>query len=304
MVVSLYVSEIPIHMDKKDLTEIFKSFHGFIDLRIKTYNDKGKICFVDFDKESDAKLVISSLNGVKYFPNHKGFNLKVSDNSSKRNGSREREASVAYNTSSSKYYHKRSRSRSNSYKRKGRSSPLKYDSSSINPQDVLQTLLNNQNEPLTSSLLNYFTHNQSQNHTQNQGQPHNQSQSLYIQSSKDKDKDKSLSRLFHFESKLKDLISFKKHATNIVFIEGLPIDCSEREVAHILRPFPGYISSRLIEREKNGEKSIICFSDFEEVHQATACIYTLQGYRFDRSNLIGLHLSYGVNKHKSGYYNN
>jgi len=291
MVVSLYVSEIPLHMDKKDLIEIFKNFHGFIDLRIKTYNDKGKICFVDYDKESDAKLVISSLNGVKYFPNHKGFSIKMSDNSSKRNISREREGN---NISSSGRYNKRSRSRSNSYKRR-RNSPIKYvnsnnlnNNSSINPQDVLQSLLNNSNEPLTNSLLNFISQNQVNNHN---------TQS----SSKEKDKDKTLSKLFHFENKLKDLISFKKHATNIVFIEGLPIDCTEREVAHILRPFPGYISSRLIEREKNGEKSLICFSDFEEVHQATACIYTLQGYRFDKSNLIGLHLSYGVNKHKSNY---
>jgi RNA recognition motif-containing protein len=106
------------------------------------------------------------------------------------------------------------------------------------------------------------------------------------------------SSFFQYDESLKGLIDIKKNATNIVYVEGLPIDASEREVSHIFRPFPGFKSVRLITREKKGEKSVLCFADFGDVSQSTICINTLQGYRFDKNDLIGLHFSYGISKHK------
>lgn len=95
--------------------------------------------------------------------------------------------------------------------------------------------------------------------------------------------------------------NLSKKATNIVFIEGLPIDASEREIAHILRPFPGFRNCRIKEtkKEQNGKKNLICFGDFDEVFQATICINTLQGYRFDKNDIVGLHFGYGVNRHNN-----
>jgi RNA recognition motif-containing protein len=101
-----------------------------------------------------------------------------------------------------------------------------------------------------------------------------------------------------YDENLKGHIDIKKNATNIVYVEGLPTDASEREVSHIFRPFPGFKSVRLITREKKGEKSVLCFADFEDVNQSTICINTLQGYRFDKNDLIGLHFSYGISKFK------
>jgi len=103
---------------------------------------------------------------------------------------------------------------------------------------------------------------------------------------------------FKYDEAFNDRLKFKKNATNIVYVEGLPLNTTEREVAHIFRPFQGFKSVRLVFRDKNGEKSIICFADFENVIQSTICINTLQGYRFDKNDLIGLHFSYGVTKHK------
>ena len=101
-----------------------------------------------------------------------------------------------------------------------------------------------------------------------------------------------------YDNDLKKLMEFSKNVTNIVYVEGFPFETSEREISHIFRPFPGFLSVRLITREKNGEKTIICFADFENVYQSSICIYTLQGYRFDKNDLVGLHFSYGVNKQK------
>jgi hypothetical protein len=104
--------------------------------------------------------------------------------------------------------------------------------------------------------------------------------------------------LIKFDDYFNSSQDFKKNATNIVYVEGLPNDTTEREISHVFRPFVGFKSVRLISREKNGQKSLICFADFEDVMQSTICINTLQGYRFDKNDLVGLHFSYGVNKHK------
>ncbi len=49
-----------------------------------------------------------------------------------------------------------------------------------------------------------------------------------------------------------------------MYVEGIPLDATEREVAHIFRPFLGFKTVRLIPREKKpGEKVILCFADFE-----------------------------------------
>ena len=79
-----------------------------------------------------------------------------------------------------------------------------------------------------------------------------------------------------------DTFCVPKGATNTVYVEGIPIDASEREVSRkylldasfltvrlslsvdIFRPFRGFKSVRLIPREINPEeKVILCFADFE-----------------------------------------
>jgi hypothetical protein len=43
-----------------------------------------------------------------------------------------------------------------------------------------------------------------------------------------------------------DHFTIPKLASPIVMIEGLPADATEREVAHIFRPFVGYKSTKII----------------------------------------------------------
>jgi hypothetical protein len=57
----------------------------------------------------------------------------------------------------------------------------------------------------------------------------------------------------------------------------------------IFRPYLGFKSLRLIPREtKDGQKVHFCFADFENTHQTTMVINTLQGYRFHKDDIIGL----------------
>ena len=64
-------------------------------------------------------------------------------------------------------------------------------------------------------------------------------------------------------------------------------------LADIFRPFKGFRSVRLIPREINAdEKVMLCFADFENSLQTTLVINTLQGYRFDKDDIMGLLFSY------------
>ncbi len=70
------------------------------------------------------------------------------------------------------------------------------------------------------------------------------------------------------------------NATSTVYVEGLPEDCAEREVARkfylsndpllfldIFRPYIGFKGLRLIPREtRDGKKVHFAFADFENVH--------------------------------------
>ncbi|KAJ4879601.1 nucleotide binding [Raphanus sativus] len=74
------------------------------------------------------------------------------------------------------------------------------------------------------------------------------------------------------------------NASKTLFVEGLPSDCSMREVAHIFRPFPGYKEVRLVTKDskhRNGDRIILCFVDFENPACAATARNALQGYRMD-----------------------
>lgn len=91
------------------------------------------------------------------------------------------------------------------------------------------------------------------------------------------------------------IMQYPKNATKTVYVEGLPHDTTEREIAHIFRPYPGFKQLRLVPREtKDGHKVHFCFADFETVEQTTIVVNTLQGYRFHKDDIIGLQFSFAV----------
>ncbi|KAL8127770.1 protein MATERNALLY EXPRESSED GENE 5-like isoform X2 [Apium graveolens] len=63
-------------------------------------------------------------------------------------------------------------------------------------------------------------------------------------------------------------------ASPTLYVEGLPANCTRREVAHIFRPFVGYKEVRLVtkdSRHSGGDPLVLCFVDFvSPAHAATA----------------------------------
>ncbi|KAK8951429.1 hypothetical protein KSP39_PZI003595 [Platanthera zijinensis] len=73
-------------------------------------------------------------------------------------------------------------------------------------------------------------------------------------------------------------------ASNTLFVEGLPRDTTEREIAHIFRPFRGYKEIRLVKKEPKydgGSSVILCFVDFTSPACAMTAMNAVEGYKMD-----------------------
>ncbi|XP_047091813.1 RNA-binding protein 2-like, partial [Lolium rigidum] len=72
--------------------------------------------------------------------------------------------------------------------------------------------------------------------------------------------------------------------SNILFVDGLPTDCTRREVAHLFRPFVGFKDLRLVHKEprRSGDKAyVLCFVEFSDAKCAFTAMKALQEYSFD-----------------------
>lgn len=82
-------------------------------------------------------------------------------------------------------------------------------------------------------------------------------------------------------------------ASSTLFVEGLPANCTRREVSHIFRPFLGYKEVRLVTKESRhpgGDPLVLCFVDFQSPAHAATAMDALQGYQFDEHDRDSAHL--------------
>ncbi|XP_062120044.1 RNA-binding protein 1-like [Humulus lupulus] len=82
-------------------------------------------------------------------------------------------------------------------------------------------------------------------------------------------------------------------ASSTLFVEGLPANCTRREVAHIFRPFVGYKEVRLVSKESRhpgGDPLVLCFVDFVSPAHAATAMDALQGYKFDEHDRDSVNL--------------
>ncbi|XP_058104883.1 RNA-binding protein 1-like [Magnolia sinica] len=81
-----------------------------------------------------------------------------------------------------------------------------------------------------------------------------------------------------------DLPPLPPDASNTLYVEGLPANCTRREVSHIFRPFVGFKEVRLVSKESKhagGDPLVLCFVDFTSPSHAAIALDALQGYKFD-----------------------
>ncbi|XP_043722800.1 RNA-binding protein 1-like isoform X2 [Telopea speciosissima] len=78
--------------------------------------------------------------------------------------------------------------------------------------------------------------------------------------------------------------SLSVEESNVLFVDGLPNDCTRREVAHLFRPFIGFKEIRVVHKEprRTGDKAmVLCFVEFDDAKCAGTALEALQGYKFD-----------------------
>ncbi|GFP93676.1 protein maternally expressed gene 5 [Phtheirospermum japonicum] len=78
-------------------------------------------------------------------------------------------------------------------------------------------------------------------------------------------------------------IQLPPDASSTLYVEGLPANCSRREVSHIFRPFVGYKEVRLVTKDS---RHVLCFVDFLSPAHAATALDALQGNIGSLSNLI------------------
>jgi len=94
---------------------------------------------------------------------------------------------------------------------------------------------------------------------------------------------------------------YPAEASTTLYVEGLPLDATEREVAHIFRPFTGYQSLRVLRKEAKQNPTRVynlCFVEFDSKYQATLAMNSLNGYRMDKNDVKGLKISYAKSERK------
>lgn len=314
MVLSIYVHDIPSSIEKEDIQSLFCEFEGYRETRVKaTSSDKRKIAFIDFESESQAKFAMETLQGHKFHPGDAGISIHFSENnkqgrlqdlikpiSSHNLLSRKRKLPSEANSD----HESRRRSRQEE-ENKGFTEAKANNSNNDNIIELLSAISNpnlqGHEQDSSCGIINALqlisTLSNPTSSTQNSGLD---LISSLISASSQKPSNNINPRFsqdfFKGEEKLRQFKDIPGNATSIVYVEGLPNDASEREVSHIFRPFPGFKNARVISREKDGIRSLICFADFENAYQSSVCINTIQGYRFDKDDVIGLHFSYGINR--------
>lgn len=94
-------------------------------------------------------------------------------------------------------------------------------------------------------------------------------------------------------------LSLHERESNILFVDGLPADCTRREVGHIFRPFIGYKDIKVIHKEprRSGDKAmVLCFVEFNDSKCALTAMEALNGYKFDdkkpESSILRIHFAH------------
>jgi len=80
-----------------------------------------------------------------------------------------------------------------------------------------------------------------------------------------------------------------------LFVGGVPPDASKRELSHIFRQYAGFMSMRLVQKER-----LLCFVSFATPAQAEFVANALTGYVFDQDSPDQTVLTVQVSKGKGG----
>lgn len=291
--VTLFVADIPIETGEIDFRAIFSECDGFMSARLRKDRNDNTVGFVEFVDHESAAVARDRLSGHKFFCHtDDGITIHFAHGNTRFKHSREESGSKpSYSGSQPHYQQQSNESQGNhSPSRKGYSG-YRNDGYGIRAPDVNRVGVQS-GLPLMPALsvpqmlppagLTLHGPDMSGNMFYSTVAPYPSfSSSTYPQPQP---------------------LPLPVDAASTLYVEGLPLDATEREVAHIFRQVPGYISLRIMPKESKqhpvSRTFNLCFVEFDNKFQATVALHHLQGYKIDKNDTKGLTISYAKTARK------
>jgi len=294
MVATLFVGRLPWNFKEDDLIALFGSFSGFQSARLRTNKWNNLVAFVDFNNFENAERAKENLQGYKLDKDQKGLFIQYSHSSPTTiplkslgngiiqcNGISEVNHSDLFKSFMEPIEFSSTKTRETTNPMNPSRSTISSSHYSRNDNTSLKSFI----APTTISPAASFP-NSTLNHV-------GASQSMFP------DLPPFLS-VTH-----SNMLSpqYENHSDQkaTLFVEGIPIDATEREISHIFRQWPGYKSVRIISTHSKLSPSrthFLCFVEFDSKPHATIAMQYLQGYKVDIADLKGLSISFAKSERK------
>jgi RNA recognition motif-containing protein len=263
---TLFIAEVPSSINEKDFVKIFQAQEGFKNARLRKDRNQNVVGFADFEDVESSSLALETLQGYKFGllgTAEKGLNIHYSHNATNSH-------SNSFNVRGPRHDRPHSQASIGSGRERESNNTQHQENGSTRPQHPSLSFM-----PDLSPLSLQTSHPSHTPQTSN-SVPNYSVPNVFPQLPSD--------------------------ASSTLFIEGLPSDATEREVAHIFRPFPGYQSLRILNKESKQSPNrlyTLCFVEFDNKYQATFAMNHLQGYRFEKDDAKGLSMSYAKTERKT-----
>jgi RNA recognition motif-containing protein len=278
---TLFVADIPFDLQEPDFINLFSPCEGFIDARIRRDKNDKPVGFVDFDTVPHASAARERFQGHKFSEYDTGLNIHFS--------------------------------RATGGARQGGSGPKRN-----RDEDPARPAADDNRAPTKRPLLD--SHDREGIHGAGSRErhagghagssQHSHLQSLFPPSAATAAAYYSMQPAFSqapFAAAYQNMAAsmyppqLPPEASNTLYVEGVPSDATERELSHIFRPYAGFSSLRLLQKESKqypNRTYLLCFVEFDNKLQASLAMQALQGYRMDKNDTKGLHISYAKTDRK------
>eukprot|EP01117_Protostelium_nocturnum_P010132 TRINITY_DN3615_c0_g1_i1.p1 TRINITY_DN3615_c0_g1~~TRINITY_DN3615_c0_g1_i1.p1 ORF type:complete len:301 (+),score=129.44 TRINITY_DN3615_c0_g1_i1:233-1135(+) len=279
---TLFVAELPEDIEQDALMAIFGNYQGFQSLRLRKDKNQHQVAFLEFSDVSEAVSAKEQATGMKLGPEEKVIAIQYAHKQGRNNNMR------------------------NNYQNNGN-----FRNNNQKGNSFVNSDRNHSAQPLNFSLMSTPFANSPSNGVMNLGGVMLAPVDNYQQKAPGPVRKQSLgqSELPPFYSVGPSPLAFTsvgpaldQDASSTLYVEGLPLDATEREVSHIFRQWPGFQSLRILQKEKQFSTTPrtynLCFVEFDNKHQATLAMNHIQGYRFDKNDSRGINLTYAKSERK------
>jgi len=271
---SLFIADVPSHLEEPDFVACFQNLDGFVRARLRRDRNSNRVGFVDFADHESAASALERFQGYKFDRlQEEGITVHFTHESRPKRRNNSSNATHSYPEDGYRSYGHRDLYRETGYARGA---------------GAAEGRLGHMGIPMMAGMAGLGGVGGMTVHPDAMGGtmpffPYNIPYPAYGYGG-------SMA-----------LPPLPPEAVSTLYIEGLPIDATEREMSHIFRPMPGFLTVRILQtvsKQYPNRTYNLCFAEFDNKYQATVAMHILQGYKMDKNDVKGLHISYAKTARK------